>query len=205
MSLKRDMLVEAGITDKAVIDSLMNAYGSGIENAKAQAKSELQAENDSLKQQLEQQSQALKDLQAKEGASEELKQQLTDLQAKFDTYKTENEANLAKVTKSNAIRLALKDVDAHNSDDLAKFINFDEIELDEAGKPKLDKVIKGLKETSPYLFKQEGQAAQPKIFAGGNPSASQNGLTKEDFKRMGINERQELFDKDPELYQQLKG
>lgn len=203
MSLKRDMLVEAGITDKAVIDSLMNAYGSGIENAKAQAKSELQAENDSLKQQLEQQSRALNDLQAKEGASEELKQQLTDLQAKFDTYKSENEANLAKVTKSNAIRLALKDVDAHNSDDLAKFINFDEIELDEAGKPKLDKVIKGLKETSPYLFKQ--QSEQPKIFAGGNPSASQNGLTKEDFKRMGINERQELFDKDPELYQQLKG
>lgn len=205
MSLKRDMLVEAGITDKAVIDSLMNAYGSGVENAKAQAKSELQAENDSLKQQLEQQSQALNDLQAKEGASEELKQQLTDLQAKFDTYKTENEANLARVTKSNAIRLALKDVDAHNSDDLAKFINFDEIELDEAGKPKLDKVIKGLKETSPYLFKQEEQVAQPKIFAGGNPAASQNGLTKEDFKRMGINERQELFDKDPELYQQLKG
>ena len=203
MSLKRDMLVEAGITDKAVIDSLMNAYGSGVENAKAQAKSELQAENDSLKQQLEQQSQALKDLQAKEGASEELKQQLTDLQAQFDTYKSENEANLVRVNKSNAIRLALKDVDAHNSDDLAKFINFDEIELDEAGKPKLDKVIKGLKETSPYLFKQ--QSEQPKIFAGGNPAASQNGLTKEDFKRMGINERQELFDKDPELYQQLKG
>ena len=62
MSLKRDMLVEAGITDKAVIDSLMNAYGSGIENAKTQAKSELQAENDNLKQQLKQQSQALKDL-----------------------------------------------------------------------------------------------------------------------------------------------
>lgn len=205
MSLKRDMLIEAGITDKAVIDSLMNAYGSGIEDAKAQAKSELQAENDSLKQQLEQQSQALNDLQAKEGASEEVKQQLTDLQAKFEAYKSDSEANLAKVTKSNAIRLALKDVDAHNSDDLAKFINFDEIELDEAGKPKLDKVIKGLKETSPYLFKQEEQAALPKIFAGGNPSASQNGLTKEDFKRMGINERQELFDKDPELYQQLKG
>lgn len=205
MSLKRDMLVEAGITDKAVIDSLMNAYGSGIENAKAQAKSEMQAENDSLKQQLEQQSQALNDLQAKEGASEEVKQQLTDLQAKFEAYKTESEANLAKVTKSNAIRLALKDVDAHNSDDLARFINFDEIELDETGKPKLDKVIKGLKETSPYLFKQEEQAAQHKIFAGGNPTASQSSITKEDFKRMGINERQELFDKDPKLYQQLKG
>lgn len=205
MSLKRDMLVEAGITDKAVIDSLMNAYGSGIENAKAQAKSELQAENDSLKKQLEQQSQALEDLKAKEGASEELKQQLTDLQAQFDTYKTDSEANLAKVTKSNAIRLALKDVDAHNSDDLARFINFDEVELDESGKPKLSKVIENLRESSPYLFKQAGQVAQPKISVGGNPSANANGITKDDFKRMGINERQELFDKDPELYQQLKG
>ena len=154
MSLKRDMLIEAGIEDKAVIDSLMNAYGSGIENAKTQAKSELQAENDSLKQQLEQQSKALSDLQAKEGASEEVKQQLTDLQAKFEAYKSDSEANLARVNKSNAIRLALKDVDAHNSDDLARFINFDEVELDEFGKPKLDKVIEGLKESSPYLFKQ---------------------------------------------------
>ena len=59
-------------------------------------------------------------MQAKEGASEEVKQQLTDLQAKFEAYKTDSEA---KLTKSNAIRLALKDVDAHNSDDLAKFIN----------------------------------------------------------------------------------
>lgn len=205
MSLKRDMLVEAGITDKAVIDSLMNAYGSGIENAKAQAKSELQAENDSLKRQLEQQNKALNDLQAKEGASEEVKQQLTDLQAKFEAYKADSEANLSRVNKSNAIRLALKDVDAHNSDDLARFINFDEVELDESGKPKLDKVIEGLKESSPYLFKQAEPVAQPKISVGGNPSANANGITKEDFKRMGINERQELFDKDPELYQQLKG
>ena len=199
------MLVEAGIEDKAVIDNIMQSYGAGIENAKSQAKSELQAENETLKQQLEQQTQAIQDLQAKEGASDESKQQLADLQAQFEAYKADSEANLAQVNKSNAIRLALKDVDAHNSDDLAKFINFDEIELDETGKPKLDKVIKGLKETSPYLFKQEEQAAQPKISVGGNPSANANGITKDDFKRMGINERQELFDKDPELYQQLKG
>ena len=62
-------------------------------------------------------------MQAKEGASEEVKQQLTDLQAKFEAYKADSEANLAQVNKSNAIHLALKDVDAHNSDDLAKFIN----------------------------------------------------------------------------------
>lgn len=123
MSLKREMLVDAGITDNSVLDNIMQAYGAGIENAKEQAKSELQAENDTLKQQLEQQSQALSDLQAKEGASAESKQQLADLQAQFDQYKTDSETKLAQVTKTNAVALALKDVDAHNSDDLAKFIN----------------------------------------------------------------------------------
>lgn len=125
MSLKREMLVDAGITDNSVLDNIMQAYGAGIENAKAQAKSELQAENDTLKQQLEQQTQAIKDLQVKEGASAESKQQLADLQAQFDQYKTDSETKLAQVTKTNAVALALKDVDAHNSDDLAKFINMD--------------------------------------------------------------------------------
>ena len=123
MSLKREILVDAGITDNSVLDNIMQAYGAGIENAKAQAKSELQAENDTLKQQLEQQTQAIKDLQVKEGASAESKQQLADLQAQFDQYKTDSETKLAQVTKTNAVALALKDVDAHNSDDLAKFIN----------------------------------------------------------------------------------
>lgn len=123
MSLKREMLVDAGITDNSVLDNIMQAYGAGIENAKEQAKSELQAENDTLKQQLEQQTQAIKDLQVKEGSSAESKQQLADLQAQFDQYKTDSETKLAQVTKTNAVALALKDVDAHNSDDLAKFIN----------------------------------------------------------------------------------
>ena len=48
MSLKREMLVDVGITDNSVLDNIMQAYGAGIENAKAQAKSEVQAENNSL-------------------------------------------------------------------------------------------------------------------------------------------------------------
>lgn len=171
MSLSREMLVNAGIEDKTVLDNLMQAYGAGIENAKAQAKSEVQAENDTLKQQLEQQSQAIKDLQAKEGASEESKQELADLQAQFEQYKTESETKLAQLTKTSAVQLALKDVGAHNSDDLMKFIDLEKIELGEDGKPVLDETIKSLKESSPYLFQsQEGQP-NPRISLGGNPPA----------------------------------
>ena len=182
MSLKREMLVDAGITDNSVLDSIMQAYGAGIENAKAQAKSELQAENDSLKQQLEQQTQAVKELQEKEGASEESKQQLADLQAQFDQYKTDNEAKLAKVTKTNAVALALKDVGAYNSEDLMKFIDLDKIKLGEDGKPILDDTINALKESSPYLFQSGDPQPNPKISVGGNPAAGSgdDGLSAED-------------------------
>lgn len=171
MSLKREMLVEAGIEDKAVIDNIMQAYGAGIENAKLQAKSELQAENDTLKQQLEQQTQAIKDLQAKEGASTESKQQLEELKAQFDQYKLDSEANLAQITKTNAVALALKDVGAYNSEDLMKFIDLDKISLGEDGKPQLEDTINSLKESSPYLFQVEDKQPNPNISVHGNPPA----------------------------------
>ena len=171
MSLKREMLVEAGIEDKAVIDNIMQAYGAGIENAKSQAKTELQAENDALKQQLEQQTQAIQDLQAKEGASAESKQQLEELKAQFDQYKLDSEANLAQITKTNAVALALKDVGAYNSEDLMKFIDLEKIELGEDGKPQLEDTINSLKESSPYLFQAEDKQPNPNISVHGNPPA----------------------------------
>lgn len=171
MSLKREMLVEAGIEDKAVIDNIMQAYGAGIENAKSQAKSELQAKNDALKQQLEQQTQAINDLQAKEGASAESKQQLEELKAQFDQYKLDSEANLAQITKTNAVALALKDVGAYNSEDLMKFIDLEKIELGEDGKPQLEDTINSLKESSPYLFQAEDKQPNPNISVHGNPPA----------------------------------
>ena len=171
MSLKREMLVEAGIEDKNVIDNIMQAYGAGIENAKSQAKSELQAENEALKQQLAQQTQAINDLQAKEGASEESKQQLEELKAQFEQYKLDSEANLAQVTKTNAIALALKDVGAYNSEDLMKLIDLEKIELGEDGKPQLEDTINSLKESSPYLFQAEDKQPNPNISVHGNPPA----------------------------------
>ena len=171
MSLKREMLVEAGIEDKSVIDNIMQAYGAGIENAKSQVKSELQAENETLKQQLEQQTQAINDLQAKEGASAESKQQLEELKAQFDQYKLDSEANLAQLTKTNAVALALKDVGAYNSEDLMKFIDLDKIELGEDGKPQLEDTINSLKESSPYLFQAEDKQPNPNISVHGNPPA----------------------------------
>lgn len=174
MSLKREMLINAGINDKEAIDEIMQAYGAGLEHARTQAKQELTAENETLKQQLETQSQTLEDLKKSSEANSDVKQALEKLQQEYEQYKVESDSKLAQLNKTNAIALALKDVKAHDSDVLMKLIDIDKIELGEDGRPKLDEVVNGLRESKPFLFEQEQtqQQAQPQIVVGGNPNGT---------------------------------
>lgn len=174
MSLKREMLINAGITDKEAIDEIMQAYGAGLEHARTQVKNELTAENETLKQQLETQSQTLEDLKKSSEANSDVKQALEKLQQEYEQYKVESDSKLQQINKTNAIALALKDVKAHDSDVLMKLIDIDKIELGEDGKPKLDEVVNGLRESKPFLFEQEQvqQQTQPQIVVGGNPNGT---------------------------------
>lgn len=172
MSLKREMLIEAGVTDKDAVDKIMQAYGAGIENAKQQVKLEYTAENETLKQQLETQSKTLEDLKKSSEANSDVKQALEKLQQEYEQYKVESDSKLAQINKTNAIALALKDVKAHDSDVLMKLIDVDKVELGEDGKPKLDEVVSSLKESKPFLFEQEQQPTTPQITVGGNPNGN---------------------------------
>ena len=174
MSLKREMLINAGINDKEVVDEIMQAYGAGIEHARTQVKNELTAENETLKQQLETQSQTLEDLKKSSEANSDVKQALEKLQQEYEQYKVESDSKLQQINKTNAIALALKDVKAYDSDVLMKLIDIDKIELGEDGKPKLDEVVNGLRESKPFLFEQEQvqQQTQPQIVVGGNPNGT---------------------------------
>lgn len=174
MSLKREMLINAGITEKEAIDEIMQAYGAGLEHARTQVKNELTAENETLKQQLETQSQTLEDLKKSSEANSDVKQALEKLQQEYEQYKVESDSKLQQINKTNAIALALKDVKAYDSDVLMKLIDIDKIELGEDGKPKLDEVVNGLRESKPFLFEQEQvqQQSQPQIVVGGNPNGT---------------------------------
>lgn len=171
MSLKREMLIEAGIEDKGVLDNIMQAYGAGIENAKTQAKQELEAENTTLKERLEAQETKVAELLSANKDSEDAKKALADLQEEFANYKTDSDNKLASIQKRNAIALALKDTKAHDSEVLMKLIDIDSIELDDNGKPKLEDTINQLKEEKPFLFENE-QNPQPIITVGGNPEGT---------------------------------
>ena len=170
MSLKRDMLIEAGVTDKDAIDKIMQAYGAGLEKAKQQVKLELTAENDTLKEQLESQNTKLEELTKSNDVNSEAKQALEKLQEEYNQFKVDSDNKLAQINKTNAIALALKDVKAHDSDVLMKLIDIDKVELGEDGKPKLDEVVNSLKESKPFLFEQ--QSTTPQITVGGNPNGN---------------------------------
>ena len=97
MSLKREMLINAGITDKEAIDEIMQAYGAGLEHARTQVKNELTAENDTLKQQLESQSTTLEELKKSSEANSDVK--LTEEEAAI-LYDVNGELSASKAVVS---------------------------------------------------------------------------------------------------------
>lgn len=173
MSLKREMLVEAGITDKDVLDSIMQAYGAGIENAKTQIKSEMQAENDTLKEQLQAQTDKVAELVNENNQNADIKATLERLQTEYSNFKADSEAKITQINRNNAIALALKDVKAHDSDLLMKLIDVEKVTFDDNGKPNLTDTINSLKESKPFLFATEEQNS-PQMFVGGNPNGNGN-------------------------------
>jgi len=53
---------------------------------------------------------------------------------------------------------------------------------------------------------EQPEEKKPRLSAGGTPDVSGQGeITKAEFARMGVRSRNELFERDPELYNKLRG
>ena len=165
MAFTTEELLNLGLTEEQA-KSVFALRGKELNEDKS-ALETITKERDSLKNQLEKAEEQV------ERISAEQKEAIDKLQADYDKYKQEAADELAKTNKVNAINLALKDTTAHNPSTLMKFIDVDAIELDENGKPQLDDVINGLKESDPYLFQaEEDGKPNPNIVAFGNPTAT---------------------------------
>lgn len=84
-------------------------------------------------------------------------------QETISTLQTNHTAELAKIQKSTALKLGLAGM-AHDPADVIALLNMDQVEVDDAGnlKTKLDDLIKPIRESKPYLFK-ETEPANPDI------------------------------------------
>lgn len=198
MGLKRSNLEEWGITDMEVIDKIMDANGDSINETKAT----LDSEKTALKTQLDQQTSEIEELKKSTETSAETKKALDDLQASFDSYKTDAEKTLAETQKTNAVKLALKDSGTVNTELLFGQVNMDNVIIQDDGKVSgLDDQLATFKESMPYLFQEATGTAKPKIVAGGNPSTTPP--ASYDLAKMSYKEVTKLKAEQPEVFEQL--
>lgn len=133
-----------------------------------------------------------------------------ELQGKITGYETQVsqlQGELEKTKLENAIQLALRDAKAVDPDYLAfklrEKYSADELTLDENGKVKgMDDKLAGLKTQFPNQF--EG-AGGKKVIENKLPDNQGGGdsVTKEEFAKMGYQERLKLFNENPTAYAEL--
>lgn len=133
-----------------------------------------------------------------------------ELQGKITGYETQVQqlqAELEKTKLENAIQLALRDAKAVDPDYLAfklrEKYKTEELTLDENGKVKgMDDKLAGLKTQFPAQFES---SSNKKVIENKLPDNQGGGdsVTKEDFAKMGYQERLKLFNENPTAYAEL--
>lgn len=131
-----------------------------------------------------------------------------ELQGKIASYETtiaDLQAQLQKTQLENELKVALLEAKAMDIDYLTYKMreSNQELRLDENGKiGGLEDMITSLKTQFPNQFEKSSQKIiqENKLKQEENSS---NGITKEEFSKMGYNERNKLFQEDRQLYDEL--
>lgn len=146
----------------------------------------------------------IEELKKGTGKDEALQQRITDYEAEIATLKAEN----ANLKTENALKFALVSAGAVDVDYLVfKAKEKGEIKLGDDGNIKgVDDLISGLKTQHPAMFgaSSDPQGGGRKVLENNLPDGDQNKtVTKDQFLKMGYNERMKLKEENPELFKQL--
>lgn len=195
--MKRKFLEDLGL-EKDVVDKIMAENGKDIESAKGDLDA-VTKERDQLKADVGARDKQIDDLKKSAGDNEELKKQISDLQAankqaKVD-FAIDKALTSAHARNNTAVKALLKDLD--------------KAELADDGTVKgLDDQIKALQkdDSTKFLFDAPAKTKQPKL-TGVTPKEGDDGqpqqVTQEQFNRMNYTQRKNLKDNNPDLYNSL--
>lgn len=147
----------------------------------------------------------LDDLKKSLQGNDDLINKITDLEKENEEWS----GKLAAAKKEFQIKMLATSFNAHDVNDILKLVDLETLTLDDNGEVKgLEETLNKIKEDKPYYFKQE-QPEEPTLGGrtpiGTNTPPAQTGITKEQFLKMGYQEKNNLFNTDRELYNQLKG
>ena len=168
--------------------------------------SKLKAKKEDLEGQIKTANTTIADLKKTHTDNETLQQTIKDHEATIKTQKDEFEAKIRNMTLDTAINNWLANNKAKHSELLADRFDRDKLVIKESGEVEgLEEQGNGLKEAFKDLFTVEKvlEGKQPP-----NPPAGGTGgpgqITREQFNKMGYMERNQLYNENPALYQQLR-
>lgn len=187
--MKREQLKDLGLSDEQ-IGSIMALHGQTV-NELNKGLATAEQERDQFKEQLDSNQTELDTLKESAKGNEDLTKQLTDLQEKFDTVKSESETKLSEQQKDFAIKLALKEAAALDEDIVLGQLDKDTIKVVDGKLQGFDEQLKGLQENKSFLFQQAESETKPtpQIVSGGNPGTIQQntGSLDQQMKSEGFN------------------
>ena len=196
MALTRKLLKGMGLTDEQV-DTIIEAHTDTVDGLKADVskyKTDAEKLSDVQKE--------LDDLKAK--GDDGWKEKHDKLKGEFDTYKKDVEAKETHSKKVEAYKASLRDANLSEKgiEKAIKYAEWDKIELEADGKLKgANDHIKAVKEEwAEYVTTTTTTGAKTS-----NPPANNgnSGVTKEDFQKMSYKDRLQIYNENPDLYNEL--
>ena len=196
MALTRKMLKAMGIEEEK-IDQIIEAHSETVDS--------LKADRDSYKEDAEKLKTVQKELdELKAKGDDGWKEKHDKLKGDFDTYKKDVEAKETHSKKVEAYKTILKDAGLSEKgiEKAIKYAEWDKIELEADGKLKgASAHIKAVKEEwAEYVTTTTTTGAKTS-----NPPANNgnSGVTKEDFQKMSYKDRLQIYNENPDLYNEL--
>lgn len=173
-------------------------YTAGEENLDIRY-SKLKGDYDGVNNQLTEAQKLIEDMKKSEGANEALQGKIGEYESRIAELETEKK----QIETEAALKVALLEANAEDIDYLTfKIREKGEVEIGEDGKIKgIEDTIAAMKTQFPNQFKGEAnrKISENKLEKG----ESKDAVTADEFRKMGYNQRNALFNSDPELYEKL--
>ena len=204
MSLTREELKKLGLEGDA-IETIMTELGKDKTAAQDLQRKldDANSDKEALSTQVKERDEKIASLGETAGASEKLKEQVSQLQNSIKEKDDAHASELAKNKLDSAVKLALVEANVHDPNDVISQIDLETVKLEDGKVKGLDEQIKSVKESKPYLFKREESKPGIKAFKKGN--ASGGGAEVKSLDDLTLEEQNQLYKEDPDQWHTLAG
>lgn len=203
MKMNREALKKMGLTDEQIED-VMKAHGQSVNELKEQVSEvdTLNSQIDDYQKQIDERDKQLDELSKKAKGNEKLTSEINELKKQNKETKEEYEAKLNEQAFNHKLSDALKGASVRNVKAVEALLDLDIVKLEDGELKGLNEQMESLKESDPYLFKQEQQQEEHKPnFTTGQHNKNSGPLTRDQImQETDATKRQKLIMQNSHLF-----